>query len=78
MASGPRFSNGTLDGGITDPELMARWTTMSAFFGWCRNHYDGYNKQYQEPYAYGVFSSSFTTCSTSAHRPACPFAARFS
>src|SRR5271166_1378107 len=47
------YANGTLEGGITDPELMARWTTMSAFFGWCRNHYDGYNKQYQEPYAYG-------------------------
>ena len=43
----------TVSGGITDPELLARWTTLSAFIGWCRNHYDGYNKQYQEPYAYG-------------------------
>jgi alpha-glucosidase len=43
----------TVYGGITDPELLARWTTISAFIGWCRNHYDGYNKQYQEPYAYG-------------------------
>src|SRR5208282_3736825 len=33
-------------------ELMARWTTLSAFIGWCRNHYDGYHKAYQEPYAY--------------------------
>jgi alpha-glucosidase len=44
--------NGQVIGGITDPELMARWTTLSAFIGWCRNHYDGYHKQYQEPYAY--------------------------
>lgn len=46
-------ANGTGDSGVTDPELMARWTTVSAFIGWCRNHYDGYNKAYQEPYAYG-------------------------
>ena len=45
--------NHTVTGGITFPELMARWTTLSAFIGWCRNHYDGYSKQYQEPYAYG-------------------------
>jgi alpha-glucosidase len=46
------FANGTGANGITDPELMIRWTTMSAFFGWFRNHYDGYSKQFQEPYAY--------------------------
>jgi alpha-glucosidase len=46
------FANGTGDAGVTDPELMARWTALSAFIGWCRNHYDGYNKAYQEPYAY--------------------------
>jgi len=45
-------STHTVYGSITDPELMARWTTLSAFIGWCRNHYDGYNKQYQEPFAY--------------------------
>ena len=45
-------ANGTGNNGVTDPELMARWTTLSAFIGWCRNHYDGYNKAYQEPYAY--------------------------
>jgi alpha-glucosidase len=45
-------ANGTGSNGVTDPELMARWTTLSAFIGWCRNHYDGYNKAYQEPYAY--------------------------
>ena len=49
----PKIQNGQVVGGITDPELLVRWTTMSAFFGWFRNHYDGYNKQYQEPYAYG-------------------------
>ncbi|QEE28809.1 DUF5110 domain-containing protein [Terriglobus albidus] len=45
-------ANGTGPNGVTNPDLMARWTTVSAFIGWCRNHYDGYNKQYQEPYAY--------------------------
>jgi alpha-glucosidase len=45
-------ANGTGSNGVTNPELMARWTTLSAFIGWCRNHYDGYNKAYQEPYAY--------------------------
>jgi alpha-glucosidase len=50
--SGSSVQNGSVVGGITDPELITRWTTMSAFFGWFRNHYDGYNKQYQEPYAY--------------------------
>lgn len=44
--------NGQVVGGITDPELLTRWTQISAFIGWCRNHYDGYNKQYQEPFAY--------------------------
>lgn len=44
---------GQVFNGITDPELLTRWTTTSAFIGWFRNHYDGYNKQYQEPYAYG-------------------------
>jgi len=39
--------------GVTDPELLVRWTTLSAFIGWFRNHYDGYNKAFQEPYAYG-------------------------
>jgi alpha-glucosidase len=52
----PKLSNifaGQVFDGITDPELLTRWTTTSAFIGWFRNHYDGYNKQYQEPYAYG-------------------------
>jgi alpha-glucosidase len=50
-ASGSR--NGTGAYGVTDAELLTRWTTMSAFIGWFRNHYDGYNKAFQEPYAYG-------------------------
>jgi alpha-glucosidase len=45
-------TNHTVQGGYTDPELMARWTTLSAFIGWCRNHYNGYTKEFQEPYAY--------------------------
>jgi alpha-glucosidase len=45
--------NGTGAYGITDAELFTRWTTLSAFIGWFRNHYDGYNKAFQEPYRYG-------------------------
>lgn len=45
--------NGDRAAGVADPELLTRWTTMSAFIGWFRNHYDGYNKAFQEPYAYG-------------------------
>lgn len=46
-------ANGTGPYGVTTPELLTRWTTLSAFLGWFRNHYDGYNKSFQEPYAYG-------------------------
>jgi alpha-glucosidase len=42
-----------VEGGITDPELLVRWMNLGAFLPWYRNHYDGYSKQYQEPYAYG-------------------------
>ncbi len=41
--------NGSGPGGVTTPELLTRWTTLSAFIGWFRNHYDGYHKAYQEP-----------------------------
>jgi alpha-glucosidase len=47
------FQNGTGPAGVTDPELLTRWTTLSAFIGWFRNHYNGYTKAYQEPYRYG-------------------------
>ncbi|MGC3990288.1 MAG: glycoside hydrolase family 31 protein [Chthoniobacteraceae bacterium] len=49
--------NGNRPAGVADPELLTRWTTLSAFIGWFRNHYDGYNKQFQEPYAYGGLNS---------------------
>jgi len=48
----PKIQNKQVVGGTTYPELLTRWTTLSAFIGWFRNHYDGYNKQFQEPYAY--------------------------
>lgn len=44
--------DGAVVGGVTDPELLTRWTTAGAFLGWFRNHYDGYNKAFQEPYRY--------------------------
>ena len=44
--------NGLVQGGITDPELFVRWMNLGAFLPWYRNHYDGYTKQYQEPYNY--------------------------
>lgn len=43
---------GKVYGGITDPTLLTRWMQVGAFLPWYRNHYDGYNKQYQEVYAY--------------------------
>jgi alpha-glucosidase len=49
----PGPQNGTGAYGVTDAELFTRWTTLSAFIGWFRNHYDGYNKAFQEPYRYG-------------------------
>jgi alpha-glucosidase len=39
-------------GGVTSDELLMRWMILGAFLPWFRNHYNGYNKQYQEPYAY--------------------------
>lgn len=44
---------GSIVGGITNYELLTRWMQLGAFLPWYRNHYDGYNKQFQEPYAYG-------------------------
>jgi alpha-glucosidase len=38
---------------IATPELLTRWSNLSAFLGWFRNHYDKYNKSFQEPYNYG-------------------------
>ncbi|HMG33252.1 MAG TPA: TIM-barrel domain-containing protein [Blastocatellia bacterium] len=44
---------GAVVGGITNYELLTRWMQLGSFLPWFRNHYDGYNKQFQEPYAYG-------------------------
>jgi alpha-glucosidase len=45
--------NGQVVGGITNYELLTRWMQLGSFLPWFRNHYDGYNKQFQEAYAYG-------------------------
>lgn len=51
--SGSVVVNGTIQGGITNYELLTRWMQLGSFLPWYRNHYDGYNKQFQEAYAYG-------------------------
>jgi len=45
--------DGSIFGGVTNYELLTRWMQLGSFLPWFRNHYDGYNKQFQEPYAYG-------------------------
>jgi len=49
----PIISNGKVVGNITNFELLTRWMQVGSFLPWFRNHYDGYNKQFQEPYNYG-------------------------
>jgi len=49
----PSTPGGQLTGGITNYELLTRWMILGSFLPWYRNHYDGYNKQFQEPWAYG-------------------------
>ena len=44
---------GRVIGGVTDPELFVRWMQAGSFLPWFRNHYLGYDKEYQEVYAYG-------------------------
>ena len=51
VGSGSVTANGTHS--VTEYELFTRWMTAGAFLPWYRNHYDGYNKSFQEPYAYG-------------------------
>jgi alpha-glucosidase len=46
-------SDGRPVGGVTDPELFVRWMQLGSFLPWFRNHYLGYDKEYQEVYAYG-------------------------
>ena len=47
------ISFGKVIGGITNYELLTRWMHLGAFLPWYRNHYNGYNKQFQEAFAYG-------------------------
>jgi alpha-glucosidase len=51
--SGFYVNYGKVFGGITNYELFTRWIQLGAFLPWFRNHYNGYNKQFQEIYAYG-------------------------
>ncbi len=44
---------GVIQGGVCNYELYTRWITLGAFLPWFRIHYDGYNKEFQEPYMYG-------------------------
>ena len=44
--------DGSENNGVTNYELFTRWMTCGAFLPWYRNHYDGYNKSFQEPYNY--------------------------
>ncbi|GEP44072.1 TIM-barrel domain-containing protein [Brevifollis gellanilyticus] len=50
---GTSVIGGTVVGGITNYELFTRWMQLGSFLPWYRNHYDGYNKQFQEAFAYG-------------------------
>jgi alpha-glucosidase len=61
FANAPNSTAATLSGGIGSPvvggitnyELLTRWMQLGSFLPWYRNHYDGYTKQFQEPYNYG-------------------------
>lgn len=48
----PDTPGGRIEGGTTDPELLVRWMQLGAFLPWYRNHYNGYDKAFQEPWAY--------------------------
>ncbi len=51
--SPPYVVNGEIQGGVCDYELLTRWMQLGSFLPWYRNHYNGYTKQFQEPYRYG-------------------------
>lgn len=51
--SGSGIVGGSIVGGVTNYELLTRWMQLGSFLPWYRNHYDGYNKQFQEAFAYG-------------------------
>ena len=48
----PANPGGPVIGGETNPQLLIRWMQVGAFLPWYRNHYDGYNKAFQEPWRY--------------------------
>jgi alpha-glucosidase len=62
FANSPGDPGATLSGGIGSPmingvtnyELFTRWMQLGSFLPWYRNHYNGYSKQFQEPYNYGA------------------------
>src|SRR5258708_29690208 len=39
--------------GVCNYELLTRWMQLGSFLPWYRNHYNGYTKDFQEPYRYG-------------------------
>ncbi|HWR49856.1 MAG TPA: TIM-barrel domain-containing protein [Bryobacteraceae bacterium] len=47
------YRGGRVEGGKTNYELLTRWMQLGSFLPWFRNHYDGYNKEFQEPIKYG-------------------------
>lgn len=49
----PSQTGGAIASGVTNYELLTRWMQVGAFLPWYRNHYNGYTKAFQEPYAYG-------------------------
>ena len=49
----PSQLGGKVTEGITNYELLTRWMILGSFLPWYRNHYNGYTKQFQEPWAYG-------------------------
>jgi alpha-glucosidase len=50
---GPFPGHGQVFGAITNYELLTRWMHLGSFLPWYRNHYNGYRKEFQEPYRYG-------------------------
>jgi alpha-glucosidase len=49
----PFVDDGKIRGGVCNFELLTRWMQLGSFLPWYRNHYNGYTKAFQEPYAYG-------------------------
>jgi alpha-glucosidase len=55
FASGADVFNPGLDPSqapVVDVELFVRWMTLGALLPWFRNHYDSYQKSFQEPFNY--------------------------